>query len=58
MRKPCLTGSGAAINLLNDQFQPGQPIPPDYAAIQRNWDMLNPCLDRYRTQHQHAQADH
>lgn len=42
-----LTGAGAAINLLNDQLQPGN-LRRDNKAIINQWHDLEHCLDRYR----------
>lgn len=43
-----LTGAGAAINLLNDQLQPGRSVPPDPAGLLRDWRMLTFCLNRHQ----------
>lgn len=50
----CLTGAGAAINLLNASLQPGQT---DLAAASRTWQDLDTCLDRYRQLRSHAQNE-
>jgi hypothetical protein len=50
----CLTGAGAAINLLNARLQPGQT---DLAAASRTWQDLDTCLDRYRQLRSHAQNE-
>ncbi|WP_009958479.1 hypothetical protein [Verrucomicrobium spinosum] len=50
----CLTGAGAAINLLNASLQPGQT---DLAAASRTWQNLDTCLDRYRQLRSHAQNE-
>lgn len=42
-----LTGAGAAINLLNDQLQPGNASRDD-KAVSREWHALEECLERYR----------
>lgn len=42
-----LTGAGAAINLLNDQLQPGNARRDD-KAVSREWHALEECLERYR----------
>ena len=42
-----LTGAGAAINLLNDQLQPGNTSRDD-KAVSREWHALEECLERYR----------
>jgi len=48
-----LTGAGAAINLLNDQLQPGRS-PPATASLRRDWEVLAACLKRYRELRQQA----
>lgn len=50
----CLTGAGAAINLLNARLQPGQA---DLAAASQTWQHLDTCLDRYRQLRSHAQNE-
>jgi hypothetical protein len=43
-----LTGAGAAINLLNNQLQPGRVAGAAPASLLREWDLLDVCLLRYR----------
>lgn len=42
-----LTGAGAAINLLNEQLQPGRPH-TDTPKLLHDWRVLNLCLNRHR----------
>ena len=51
-----LTGAGAAINLLNDQLQPGNPR-RDEKAIADQWQALDQCLQRYRHLRSSAQSE-
>lgn len=51
-----LTGAGAAINLLNDQLQPGNTRRDDQAVI-IEWNALVRCLERYRNLHDTAQTE-
>ncbi len=51
-----LTGAGAAINLLNDQLQLGNPH-RDHQAIMEQWQILEKCLERYRMLRSGAQSD-
>lgn len=50
----CLTGAGAAINLLNARLQPGQT---DLAGASQVWQDLDNCLGRYRQLRTHAQNE-
>ncbi len=51
-----LTGAGAAINLLNDQLQPGN-LSRDNKAVINQWHVLEHCLQRYRSLHSAAQSE-
>ncbi|GEP42324.1 hypothetical protein [Brevifollis gellanilyticus] len=51
-----LTGAGAAINLLNDQLQPGNQK-RDNQAVARHWQVLERCLQRYQSLKVQAQAE-
>lgn len=51
-----LTGAGAAINLLNDQLQPGNPRRDDQ-AIASQWRALDQCLQRFRDLRSQAQQE-
>lgn len=51
-----LTGASAAINLLNDQLQPGNPH-RDSQAVAGHWQVLELCLRRYQSLRIQAQAE-
>ncbi len=51
-----LTGAGAAINLLNDQLQPGNQK-RDHQAVASHWQVLERCLQRYQSLKVQAQAE-
>ena len=51
-----LTGAGAAINLLNDQLQPGN-LRRDNKAVISQWHALERCLERYRNLRNTAQTE-
>lgn len=51
-----LTGAGAAINLLNEQLQPGNPR-RDSNAVTNHWRVLELCLERYQSLRNKAQGE-
>lgn len=52
-----LTGAGAAINLLNEQLIPGRHTPPNPASLQRDWRVLEFCLNRHRELREQASEE-
>lgn len=52
----CLTGAGAAINLLNEELMP-ENTQRNPASIQSHWHTLQQCLNRYLAIRQQAETE-